>query len=59
MVVTTFEVEATNGSVVVGFKVFIVVPSVDMNNGEDEDEYSVELITFSFVVEIELSNDSE
>ena len=47
-----------NSSVVVGFKVFIVVPSVDITNGEDDGEYSVELKRFSFVVCIELKTDS-
>ncbi len=59
---TTVEVDSTNGSVVLGPTVFIVVPSVDMSNDEDKDVYSVELIRFSFVVDIELdtySVDSE
>jgi hypothetical protein len=34
------------------------VPSVDMSKDEDEDEYSVELIRFSFVVDKELDMDS-
>ena len=42
---TTVEVDDTNSSVVRGFNVFIVVPSV-------------ELIRFSFVGEIELNKDS-
>jgi hypothetical protein len=60
--VTTVEVDSTNGSVVLGPTVFIVVPSVDMSNDEDKDVYSVELIRFSFVVDIEFdtySVDSE
>ena len=58
MVVTTVEVDASNSSVVVEIKVFIVVPSVDITIGEDEDEYSVELIRSSFAVDIELNMDS-
>ncbi len=60
--VTTVEVKSTNSSVVVGPTVFIVVASVDSSKDEDRDEYSVELIRFSFVVDIELdtySVDSE
>jgi hypothetical protein len=38
--------------------VFIVFPSVDISIDEDEDEYSVELRPFSFVVETELNKDS-
>ncbi len=60
--VTTVDVKSTNSSVVVGLRVFIVVPSVDMSKDEDRDECSVELIRFSFVVDIELdkySIDSE
>jgi hypothetical protein len=56
--VTTVEVEFTNSSVVVGPRVFIVLPSVDMSKDEDRDEYSVELIRFAFPVNIELDNDS-
>ena len=58
MDVTTVKVEFTNSSVVVGFRVFIVVPSVDISKDEDKDDNSVELIRFSFVVDIELDNDS-
>jgi hypothetical protein len=31
---------------------------VDINDDEDKDEYLVELIRFSFVIEIKLNNDS-
>jgi hypothetical protein len=51
-------VDSTNSSVVVGPRVFIVVPSVDISKDEDRDEYPVELIRFSFLVDIELDNDS-
>jgi hypothetical protein len=56
--VTTVELEFTSSSVVVGPRVFIVVPSVDISKDEDRDEYPVELIRFSFLVDIELDNDS-
>ncbi len=56
--VTTVEVDSTNGSVVLGPTVFIVLPSVDMSDDEDKDVYSVELIRFSFVVDIELDTNS-
>jgi hypothetical protein len=49
--VTTVEVKSTDSSVLVGVTVFIVVPSVDMSKDEDKDEYSFELIRFSFVVD--------
>ncbi len=52
--VTTGELEFTNGSVVVGPTVFIVVPSLDVS----KDEYSVALKRFPFVVEIEFNKDS-
>jgi hypothetical protein len=58
MEVTTVEVRSTNTSVVVGLSIFIVVPSVDTSKDEDGDEYPVELIGFSFVVDIEVDNDS-
>jgi hypothetical protein len=58
MDVTTVEVKSTNNSVVVGPIVFIVVPSVDMSKDEDREEYPVELIEFSFVVDVEVDNDS-
>jgi hypothetical protein len=45
-------------SVVVGPRVFIVVPSVEIRRDEDKDEYSVEVIKFSLLVDIELDNDS-
>jgi hypothetical protein len=51
-------VDSTNSSVVVGIKLFIVVPSVDTSKDGNRDEYSVELIRFSFVVDIELDTDS-
>jgi hypothetical protein len=56
--VTTFEVKSTNSSVVVGPTVFIVGASVDISEDEDRDEYSVELIRFSLVADIELDTDS-
>jgi hypothetical protein len=37
---------------------FVVIVEVDINDDEDKDEYLVELIRFSFVIEIELNNDS-
>jgi hypothetical protein len=51
-------VDSTNSSVVVGIGLFIVVPSVDTSKDENRDEYSVELMRFSFVVDIELDTDS-
>jgi hypothetical protein len=36
----------------------MVVPSVDISKDEERDEYPVELIRYSFVVDIELDNDS-
>jgi hypothetical protein len=56
--VTNVEVDSTKSSVLVRLMVFIVFPSVDISIDEDKDEYSVELRTFSFVVEIELIKDS-
>jgi hypothetical protein len=56
--VTIVEFDPTDSSVVVPVTVVIVVPSVDMSKDEDRDEYSVELIRFSFVVDRELDNDS-
>jgi hypothetical protein len=56
--VTPVEVEFTSSSVVVGPTVSIVVPSVDISEDEDKEEYSFELIRFSFVVDIELEKDS-
>jgi hypothetical protein len=47
-----------NSSVVVALRVFIVVSFVDISNDEDKDECSVELMRFSFVIEIEVNNDS-
>jgi hypothetical protein len=44
--------------VVVGPRVFIVVPSVEIKKDEDKDECFVEVMKFSFVVDIELDNDS-
>ncbi len=35
-----------------------MVPSVDTSEDENRDEYSVELMRFSFVVDIELDTDS-
>jgi hypothetical protein len=52
------EVEFRISSVVLGARVFIVFPSVEIRKDEDRDEYPVELIRFSFVVDIELDNDS-
>jgi hypothetical protein len=52
-------VKSTNSSVVVGLRIFIVVPFVDISKDEDRDEYSVELIRFSVVVDIEFNKDSE
>ncbi len=46
--VTTVELEFTSSSVVVGRRVFIVVPSVDISKDEDRDAYPLELIRFSF-----------
>jgi hypothetical protein len=37
---------------------FVVIVEVDINDDEDKDEYLVELIRFSFVIEIKLNNDS-
>jgi hypothetical protein len=51
-------VGSTSSSVVVGIGLFIAVPSVDTSKVEIRDEYSVELMRFSFVVDIELDNDS-
>jgi hypothetical protein len=51
-------VDSTNSSVVVGIALFIVIPSVDTSEDENTDEYSVELMRFSFVVDIELDADS-
>jgi hypothetical protein len=51
-------VDSTNSSVVVGLTVFIVVPPVGISKDEDSDEDWVELIRFSFVVDIELDKDS-
>jgi hypothetical protein len=39
--VTTVELEFTSSSLVVGPRVFIVVPSVDISKDEDRDEYPV------------------
>jgi hypothetical protein len=57
--VTTVEVEPTDSSVLAPLTVVIVVLSVDRWKVEDKDEYSVELIRFSFVVDRELNKDSE
>ncbi len=56
--VTTVGVKSTNSSVVVGRTVFIVGASVDISKDEDREEYSVELIRFSLVADIELDRDS-
>jgi hypothetical protein len=56
--VTTVEFKPTDSSVLVPLTVVVVMPSVDMSKDEDRDEYSVELIRFSFVVDRELDNDS-
>ncbi len=56
--VTTVEVKSTISSVVVGLRVFIVVPLVDIGKDEDREEYSVELIRFSIAVEMELDKSS-
>jgi hypothetical protein len=56
--VTTVELKFTNSSVVIGPSVVIVFPSVDMSKDEDKDVYSVELIRFSLVVDIEFNTDS-
>ncbi len=58
MDVTTVEFKPTDSSVLVPLTVVVVMPSVDMSKDEDRDEYSVELIRFSFVVDRELDNDS-
>jgi hypothetical protein len=51
-------VKSTISSVVVGLRVFIVVPLVDIGKDEDREEYSVELIRFSIAVEMELDKSS-
>jgi hypothetical protein len=51
-------VKSTISSVVVGLRVFIVVPLVDIGKDEDSDEYSVELIRFSVAVVMELDMSS-
>jgi hypothetical protein len=51
-------VKSTITSVVVGLRVFIVVPLVDIGKDEDREEYSVELIRFSIAVEMELDKSS-
>jgi len=37
---------------------FVVIVEVDINDDKGKDEYFVELIRSSFVIEIELNNDS-
>ncbi len=56
--VATVELKFRNGSVVIGPSVVIVFPSVDMSRDGDEDVYSVELMRFPFVVDIEFNTDS-
>jgi hypothetical protein len=36
----------------------VTIVDVDVSNDEDKDEYSVDLIRFSFVIETELNDDS-
>jgi hypothetical protein len=57
--VPTVVVASAKNSVLVRLIVFIIVSSVGISIDEDKDEYSVELRTFSFIVEIEFNKDSE
>ncbi len=52
------EVEFTNSSVVLGPRVSIAAPSLDVSKDEGKDEYWVALRRFPFVLEIEVNKDS-
>jgi hypothetical protein len=38
--------------------IVVTIVDVDISDDEDKDEYLVELMRFSFVIEIEVNNDS-